>query len=308
MLSIYERGVNRHTQSFALWREYLLYMDSIKAAKRYRKTMTSALRMMPTDPQLWVMAGRRAASNGDMAAARSFFMRGCRFCIKDGTLWIEYGRCEMDWLRKVDGRRKKSKPGVDPLKPEKTDAVEDEILLSESDEEDEDNETGLLLPDPPKAQAKIIDQETAQQLKSNPAMDGAIPIAIFDVTMKQPFFTPDMAEVFFTMVSSYRDISVQPRIAQHILEALDRSYPNHPSTCNCHIREPILGLDPMTVEFPRNLREVLARLKKSMESTTDREGLAGKVVVWVDEYLALDGLDDGIRTVLEHVKSTVQGS
>lgn len=267
--------------------------------------MTSALRMMPTDPQLWVMAGKRAAANGDMASARGFFMRGCRFCIRDGTLWIEYARCEMDWLRKVDGRRKKSKPGVDPLQPEKTDADGDEILLSDSDEEDEDG-NGLMLPEPPKEQVKVIDQKTVQQLKSNPAMDGAIPMAIFDVTAKQPFFTPDLAEVFFLIVSGYRDVSVQPRIAQHVLDALDRTYPNHPSTSSCHIRAPILGLDPMTAEFPRNLREVLARLKQRMESTTDREVLADKVSAWVDEYLALDGLDDGIKTVLEHVKSTVK--
>lgn len=306
VLNIYERGVNRHTQSSALWREYLMYTDGIKAAKRYRRTMTSAIRMMPTDPQLWVMAGKRAALNGDMAAARGFFMRGCRFCVRDGTLWIEYARCEMDWLRKVDGRRKKGKPDVDPLQSEKTDNVEDEILLSDSDEDNEDEEGGLMLPDPPKSQAKVIDRETAHQLKSNPAMDGAIPIAIFDVTMKQPFFTPNLAEVFFVMVSEYRDISVQQRISQHILSKLDKAYPHHPATGNCHIREPILGLDPMTADFPRNLRQVLARLTENMESTTDKAGLANRVSVWVDEYLASDGLDDGIRTVFEHVKNTVK--
>jgi U3 small nucleolar RNA-associated protein 6 len=300
VLGIYERAVNRHTQSSALWREYLNYTASIKAAKRYRKTMTNALRMMPTDAHLWVMAGQRAASNGDMAAARGFFMRGCRFCTRDGTLWLEYARCEMEWLQKVDKRRRK---GADPLRPEKTDADEDEILISSDEEDEDDDGTGLMLPDPPKAQDKVIDNQTAQQLKSNPAMDGAIPIAIFDISRKQPFFSPDIAETFFVMMAEYREISVRPKIVQHVLDTLDTEYPNHPSTSNCHIREPILGLDPMTADFPRGLREVLAQLKQNVDSTTDKAALAGKVAAWTDEYLVLEGLDEGIRKVLEHIKA-----
>lgn len=306
VLAIYERGVNRHTQSSALWREYLNYTAGIKAAKRYRKTMTNALRMMPTEPELWVMAGRRAAYNGDMAAARGFFMRGCRFCIKDGTLWLEYARCEMEWLQKVDKRKKKSRPDADPLQSEKQNAAEDEILIDDSDEDDEDNDgTGLLLPEPSRAQAKVIDPETAQQLKSNPAVDGAIPIAIFDISRKQKFFSPDVAEDFFVMIAGFREISVQPRIMQHVLDVVDKEYPNHPSTSNCHIREPIIGLDPATAEFPRNLRQVLARLNERKATTTDSAVLASKVGAWVDEYLVLENLDQGIRAVLEHVKKTV---
>ena len=304
VLAIYERSVNRHPASGELWREYLAYAASVKAAKRWRKTMTNALRMSPTDPELWVMAGRRSARNGDMAAARGFFMRGCRFCTKNPGLWIEYAKCEMEWLEKVDKR--KGKPGKDALRPDKVEE-DDEMRIDDSDEDDsEDGGNGL--PEPSRAQAKVIDTQASEQLKSNPAMDGAIPIAIFDISRKQSFFKPEVAEAFFVMLAAFREVSVQPKVSQHVLDTLDEQFANHPSTCNCHVRQPILGLSPYTAEFPQNLRVVLGRLTERLESTSDRPELERKTVAWIDEYLALDDLDEGIRAVLEHTKSKVTTS
>ncbi|KAI5467088.1 U3 small nucleolar RNA-associated protein 6-domain-containing protein [Mariannaea sp. PMI_226] len=294
-LSIYERGVNRHQGSSELWREYLSYAAKIKASKRWRRTMTNALRMMPTDPELWVMAGRRSAKNGDMAAARGFFMRGCRFCTTNSRLWLEYARSEMEWLAKVD-KRKQSKNGKDALRPDRVED-DDELRIVDSDDDDDN-----LLPEPSVAQAKVIDKKSAQQLESNPAMDGAIPMAIFDISKKQSFFNADVAEDFYFMLASFAHVSVQPKILQHVLDALDQEYPNHPATCDVYIRQPIIGVSPTTSEFPKNLREVLARLNKKLEVTTDREGLQSKTISWIDGYLALENLDAGIRAVLEHTK------
>ncbi|KAF7555733.1 hypothetical protein G7046_g6477 [Stylonectria norvegica] len=303
VLSIYDRGVNRHPGSGELWREYLGYTAKVKASKRWRRTMTNALRMKPTDVELWVMAGRRSARNGDMAAARGFFMRGCRFCTKDGRLWVEYARCEMEWLDKVDKR--KGKNGEDALRPDKVEDA-DELRMDDSDE-DED-EDGVLLPEPSRAQVKVIDKQAAKNLESNPAMDGAIPIAIFEISKKQSFFDAELAETFFQLFTSFNTLSVQPRISQHVLDAMDQAYPNHPATCNSHIQQPIIGLSPFTAEFPKNLREVLARLTKYLETTTDRAELQRKTAAWIDVYLAMAGLDEGIRAVLEHTKKKVESS
>ncbi len=80
--------------------EYLAFASKVKATKRWRKVATQALRMHPTDVGLWKLAGTRAARNGDMAGAREYFMRGCRFCNTDSYLcglsmrsarWSGYG-------------------------------------------------------------------------------------------------------------------------------------------------------------------------------------------------------------------------
>lgn len=228
-------------------------------------------------------------------------MRGCRFCTKDGRLWLEYARCEMEWLDKVDKR--KVQKGSDALRPDRVED-DDELVIGIDTDEDED-EDGLLLPEPSKEQSKVIDKQAAQKLESNPALDGAIPMAIFEISKKQPFFNADLGEKFFELFASFTELSVQPKISQHALDALDRDYPNEPATCNAHIRQPIIGLSPYTAEFPKNLREVLTRLNKYLEITTDRIGLQNKTVAWIDDYLKLEKLDEDIRAVLEHIKKKV---
>ncbi|KAG6010550.1 hypothetical protein E4U21_005903 [Claviceps maximensis] len=303
VMTIYERSVNQHPGSSELWREYLSYTASVKAAKRWRKTMTSALRMMPHDADLWIMAGRRSARHGDMASARGFFMRGCRFCNRDCKLWVEYAKVEMEWLVKVDKR--KETQGADALRPDRADDDDELRIVGSDDDEIDDDEDGDggLMPRPSKAQADVIDKHTSEQLKSNPAMDGAIPIAIFNISRKQAFYTPEVAENFFFLFTSFKKtLSVEPKISQHVLDALNEQFPDHPSTCNCYVRQPILGVSPNTADFPRGLREVMARLGDKLESTTDKAGLSRKTAAWIDGYLALGDLDDAIRQVLEHIK------
>ncbi|KAG6144831.1 hypothetical protein E4U28_001847 [Claviceps purpurea] len=304
VMSIYDRSVNKHPGSSELWREYLNYTASVKAAKRWRKTMTGALRMMPHDADLWIMAGRRSARNGDMASARGFFMRGCRFCNKDCRLWVEYAKSEMEWLVKVDKR--KEVKGVDALRPDRVED-DDELRIVGSDDDDEEEDVdGSSLPEPSKVQAKVIDKRAAEQLKSNPAMDGAIPMAIFDISRKQAFFTPEVAETFFFLFTSFKTLSVEPKISQHVLDVLNEQFPEHPATCNCFIRQPILGVNPSTADFPRGLREVLVRLGEKLDTTTDKVALGKKTAAWIDGYLALGDLDEGIREVLKHIKGKLE--
>ncbi|KAG6232375.1 hypothetical protein E4U26_005259 [Claviceps purpurea] len=304
VMSIYDRSVNKHPGSSELWREYLNYTASVKAAKRWRKTMTGALRMMPHDADLWIMAGRRSARNGDMASARGFFMRGCRFCNKDCRLWVEYAKSEMEWLVKVDKR--KEVKGVDALRPDRVED-DDELRIVGSDDDDEEEDVdGSSLPEPSKVQAKVIDKRAAEQLKSNPAMDGAIPMAIFDISRKQAFFTPEVAETFFFLFTSFKTLSVEPKISQHVLDVLNEQFPEHPATCNCFIRQPILGVNPNTADFPRGLREVLVRLGDKLDTTTDKVALGKKTAAWIDGYLALGDLDEGIREVLKYIKGKLE--
>ncbi|PHH75927.1 hypothetical protein CDD82_4218 [Ophiocordyceps australis] len=302
VLAIYQRAVNRHPASGNLWREYLAYAASINAAKRWRRTMTSALRMMPTDPELWIMAGRRSLGNGDMASSRTFFMRGCRFCAKDSRVWIEYARCEMEWLEKVDKRKKHQ--AKHPLRPDREEDG-DQLPMDDSGSSDEDEVHSQGLAEPWQAQVDVVEKQISEQLESNPAMDGAIVMAIFDISRKQFFFNAEVAELFFIMFASFRQVSVQPKICQHVLGTMDDLYPNDACTWNCRIQEPILGIDPRTAEFPRNLREVLVRLEAGLTSTTDKTKLQDKTVAWINGYLGLSELDEGISTALQQVKLNV---
>lgn len=276
--------------------------------------MTRALRLMPRDADLWVLAGQRAAKNGDMTSARAYFMRGCRFCTADEVLWIEYARCEMQWLDKVERKKRKegNKKGQTGQKPAALAAEQvdegDEIQFNF--DEDETEEGGLILPETTvsgKEPPAVFDEKTEDALENNPAMDGAIPRAIFDIARKQPFYNARVAEKFFTLFAGFTAISVQDKMLQHVLDAMMQEYETAPATWYCYSMMPLVGASPFSAAYPRGLRETLSRLSKGLGSTSDPAELRQKAIIeWVDPVLALDGLDEGIRFVLEHTKEKLQ--
>ncbi|PSR75011.1 U3 small nucleolar RNA-associated protein 6-domain-containing protein [Coniella lustricola] len=318
IFNIYERGVFRHPGSLALWKDYLEYAARVKATKRWRKIVTRALRLHPAEVSLWVMAAGRAAEDGDVDGARSLFMRGCRFCSSGCTLWVEYARMEMQWLAKMERKNKGSgKKGHEGSMA--THAVQEGDIMM-FDEDDEDDEFGqdddnVLLPEPSlgtqsgkaKTQSNKF-EESMKKIEKSPALEGAIPRAIFDVARKQAFWSADAGEAFFDMFSEFVAVSKQSVIIEHVLDALKSDYPSHPSTCSCVIRQPLIGVEVTTVEFPKALREVLARIKMQTETTEDKAQLAEKTLAWVKPLLARKDLDDSLRTVLEYTKSKLETS
>ncbi|KAK4238794.1 U3 small nucleolar RNA-associated protein 6-domain-containing protein [Achaetomium macrosporum] len=313
---IFERAVLKHPGCVPLWLAYLDFAAEAKATKRWRRIATRALRLHPTSAQLWTLAGRRAAQGGDMERARAHFLRGCRFCTGDATLWVEYARCEMEWLARVEAKKagKGVRNGVNALEAIKaTEALQEGDIIRFDEEDEESGEEGeLMLPDPDaqgqgtKKKPEVFDEETTRKMEQSPALSGAIPMAIFDIARKQPFFGPAAAERFFDVFAGFSNVSSQERIVQHVLAAMEELFPNHPCTYSCQIRQPLIGVSVFTAAFPKALRESLARLKGALERTEDRKALAGKTVGWIDAILATEGLDDAIKTVLEHTKRSLE--
>ncbi|KAI1810389.1 U3 small nucleolar RNA-associated protein 6-domain-containing protein [Poronia punctata] len=306
VFGILERSVNRHPGSLELWKEYLAFARHTRATKRYRKVMTRALRMHPGKPEMWVLAGQKSAQHGDMQAARGYFMRGARFCTRVPTVWLEYARCEMEWLGKMEAR-KGTKGGAERAIQEQAEHDDDEIRFEESDSDDDADENGrVIIPSADRAAAKkVFDAEATSRLKNNPALDGAIPLAIFDIAQKQPFFNAAAAEQFFDVFLPFSKISAQARIIQHVLDTMNEMFPNDAATLYCYIRQPLAGIDPNTPEYPKALRETLGRIKTSLASTTNMKLLSTKLRSWLDGLLSAEDLDAGIRTVLEHTVKTL---
>ncbi|KAK4444557.1 U3 small nucleolar RNA-associated protein 6-domain-containing protein [Podospora aff. communis PSN243] len=314
---IFERAVLKHPGCVPLWVAYLEFAAQARATKKWRRVITRALRLHPTNAGLWIMAGQKAAKNGDMERARAHFLRGCRFCTGEATLWLEYARCEMDWLRRIEA--KKGGEGVrrggnvmEAIKATETaDGEDDAIEFDESDDSEGGGEDELVLPDPDlvaggKKKKDLFDEEITRKMEQSPALTGAIPMAIFDIATKQPFFSAEAAASFFDLFASFSKVSTHGRIAQHVLDAMEERYPSSPETCSCHIRQPLIGVGVQTAEFPKALRECLARLRTDFEKTSDKKALAQKMVVWIESILEVEGLDAAIKTVLEHTKQSME--
>jgi U3 small nucleolar RNA-associated protein 6 len=281
---------------------YLECARKAKSTKKFKTVLTSAIRLHPTKSQLWLYAARwTLESEADMNEARSYMQRGTRFCTMGRDLWIEYAKLEMIYLTKIAMRRKLL--GLD---------IDRTIEASTEEETAKDpgfatSEDMIAIPDfqthairPSMIEGVKVDSEAVKDPMTTPALNGAIPLAIFDAARKQPFFCAAAVEDFFDMFANFTQVRCMPKILQYVLNSMMEAYATDPSTCSCYIRQPVIGIDPNSAEFPAALATSLDRLKESVEKTKDKVALEKKIRAWMEPILAVENLDPGIQTVLRH--------
>ncbi|KAJ5033628.1 uncharacterized protein L3040_008740 [Drepanopeziza brunnea f. sp. 'multigermtubi'] len=304
IFKIFDRGTQKHPSDVALWMSYLEHAKQAKATKKFKTILTAAIRLHPLKCELWLYAARWSLeAEADMKEARSYMSRGARFCTRSKDLWIEWAKLEMIYLAKIAMRRKIL--GID-IEESTDDPMEIEGSARDKDFGDDDV-VGLGV-----TQAQVdsitpsmlgrvkVDAEAAQDPINTPALQGAIPLAIFDEAKKQQFFNAAVAADFFDMFANFTQVRCLPKILQHVLDTLTESYPKDPFTCNYYNKQPLIGIDPNSAAFPMALGSFLDRLKESMEKTNDKTELVKKTRAWIEPILALEELDPDIKTVLEH--------
>jgi U3 small nucleolar RNA-associated protein 6 len=282
---------------------YLQYAREVKATKKFKTVLTAALRMHPTKAELWLYAAKLALEDeSDMNAARSYMQRGTRFCTRSKELWIEYAKLEMIYLARISMRRR-----ILGLDGSHAIGNEQEADNGEEDQGFPTSEDMIHIPDfkahtfrPKMIDGVKVDGEAVKDPMTTPALNGAIPLAIFDNARKQSFFSAAVAEDFFNMFATVDQVLCLPKILQHVIDSMIETYPTDSSTQSCFIRQPIVGIDPRNSKFPMALASSLDRLKASKEKVSEQSQLSRKVVSWVKPILSLDDLDPGIRTVLAH--------
>jgi len=223
-------------------------------------------------------------------------------------LWIEYAKVEMIYLAKIALRRKILGLDVDR-------SIED-TEATEKDTEDPGFSTSLdviAIPDfktyalrPSMIEGVEVDAEAVKDPMTTPALNGAIPLAIFDAARKQPFFCPAAAEDFFDMFAAFAQARCLGKILQHVLDSMTELYPKDACTSNCYIRQPLTGIEPTSADFPGALGSALHRLKESRDMVKDNAELSKKTKAWIEPILERKKLDPGIQTVLRHTLRTLQ--
>jgi U3 small nucleolar RNA-associated protein 6 len=236
--------------------------------------------------------------------------RGARFCTRSKDLWIEYAKLEMIYLAKIALRRKILGLDVDM-------SIEDRDAMVE-DAEDPEFATSadfIAVPDfktnalrPSMIEGVEVDSEAVKDPMTTPALNGAIPLAIFDAARKQPFFCPAAAEDFFDMFAAFTQVRCLPKILQHVLDCMTESYPTDACTCSCYIRQSFAGIEPTSADFPAALGSALDRLKESMVKAKDKAEVSKKTKAWIEPILAIEELDPGIQTVLKHTLRRLDGN
>jgi len=299
---IMERATRKFHGDVGLWMQYLEYSKQQQAYKKVAQIFTSLLRLHPTKPELWIMAAKYVTEDqGDMTGGRSYMQRGLRFCKQSRELWLEYARLELMYMAKITARRRIL--GLDSV------PANDNPLLGIQDE-DADH---IALPantaedvDPSLRTDSLGDETSLLNIRATPALSGAIPIAIFDAAMEN-FHDPYFAEQFFNLTASFETLSCSSKISKHITDVLSSLNPTSPSSISCAIRQPLIGRQHGSLEFPVALGSVLKRINKSTEAQPSLE-LYEKFVEWLSSYLIRKDLDPDIRTVISATVNRIMNS
>lgn len=241
-----------------------------------------------------------------MNSARSYMQRGTRFCNKTPQLWIEYAKLEMIFLQKISMRRRilgLETPGqgythMDEGEMNKEDdgfaAGDDDVDFADATLPN-DKVTTLR---PSMIDGVAVDTQAVQDPMATPALNGAIPIVIFDDSRKQPFYCVAAAKQFFDMFAAFSNVHCQAKVVNHVVNSMMEQYKREPAALSCYIRQPIVGVDVQSDKFASVLATVLERVNTSIQETKDRKALAEQVRTWAAPILALQDLDSGVQTFL----------
>lgn len=297
ILFVLDRATRRFQGDIGLWMQYLSYARKQKSNKKVSEILTKVLRLHPAKLELWIYAANYAMEErGDVQEARSYMQRGLRFCRHNEKLWLEYARLELIYIAKILERRKIL--GLD-LAKEPT-----EIKLTEFG--DLNSDIFALPPVTPEDMhpdhtAETADQIAMEKLESNPALSGAIPMAIFDAAC-QELEDDRFAFNFFDAVAEFDQLPCQHSILNHVLDRLRSRSAKTPDFLVRHIREPVLGFKCTSPVFPSALGSALSRINLAENSVGDphaRCSLNHQLLLWLLSYIGEEQLDPDIQKALE---------
>ncbi|GFF52825.1 U3 small nucleolar RNA-associated protein 6 [Aspergillus udagawae] len=289
---ILDRATRKFHGDLGLWIQYIEYARQQKAYKKLSTIFTDALRLHPTSVDLWIYAAQyNVEDHADMTMSRTYMQRGLRFCKSSRKLWLHYAKLELIYIAKVVARQRIL--GLDQ-------PIEKPSLAEESGFDDP-NADMIALPkitgediNPSAGDEDGVDHVALENLNSTPALSGAIPLAVFDTAMKNFNNDDRFGHEFYDMVSEFEDLPCLRKILGHVVEVMSQHRPNSYRTHICNIKFPITGIRPTSPEFPRALRESLARLKEHRQDPN----VAKEVVSWLQPFQKTEDLDPALQKVI----------
>ncbi|PWW76793.1 hypothetical protein C7212DRAFT_193000 [Tuber magnatum] len=258
--------MDRATQKFygdqMLWMQYIEYARKERAGKILNKALMNVLRLHPTEPQFWIFAASCAIEdNMDIAGGRSYLQRGLKFNKTSRVLWVEYTKLEMVFVAKVLSRR--ALLGIDGL-------TVDGYGVGE-----EDGEGNIKLPqisaediDPSLKRDHSLDTAALEDVGTNPTLNGAIALAIFDSAVREIPDDVKFAEDFFSVFAQFGHLRCAVKILEHVIAYSREIAPTAPQTLSMCVKLPLIGVDPSEPIFPSRLRAVISEMAEAVETAS----------------------------------------
>ena len=298
IFSVLDRATKKFHGDVGLWMQYITYARQQKSHKKVAEILTQALRLHPTNPELWIYAARCSSDEqSDISEARSHMQRGLRFCERSPRMWLEYGRLELIFIAKLEGRRQ-------VLGLTQADEVrEGHVKLQETPMDDV-----IVLPTISAGEFGAVpslekeDQTVLEKIEASPILSGAVPMTVYNEAMKHLYGSDTFSLDFYDMVAEYVDLACQPTILNCILDTVRSQGPQTAAIMIRWIRQPIIGIELVSATFPSALEIALSRIKTAMTDLEDvvaKTELCRRLVEWFLSLLAMKDIDQGLETILE---------
>ncbi|KAG0124811.1 U3 small nucleolar RNA-associated protein 6-domain-containing protein [Tuber indicum] len=286
--------MDRATQKFygeqVLWMQYIEYARKEKAGKILNKALMNVLRLHPTEPQFWIFAASCAIEdNMDITEGRSYLQRGLRFSKTSRVLWVEYAKLEMVFIAKVLARRELL--GIDAPTVDEYGVEEDEegnIKLPQISAEDID---------PSIKKDHSLDTAALENIEANPALNGAIALAIFDSAVKEIPNDAQFAEDFFNVFAQFGHLRCAMKILEHVITYSQEVAPTAPQTLSMCVKLPLIGADPTEPTFPSFLRTAISRMAEVVKAAPTKAPLYASFIKSMVDIATLQEVDSDICKV-----------
>ena len=237
--------------------------------------------------EVWKYAAEQAERQGDMRAARGFWIRGSRFCPSVADVYLGWAGMELRWLARVKARRRVLGLDASTKDREAQSGASDEAKSGEMQEHDADV---ISLPtvtagefDGEATSKATTSETTIAQLDSAPIMKGAIPKVIFDTAVSQCSKSNELAAKFFDLSAEFHQISGSSGILQHVLHYLINTHPYSIQAGSCRCRLHLVGVPLDSRKFPEALRTCLKDVQATFkQATIDKPRLGGELRSWLE--------------------------
>lgn len=288
---ILDRATRKFPGDIGLWMQQIEYARRQKTYKKLSQILTRALRLHPNKPDLWTYAAQFAMDeHADMTEARSYMQRGLRFCKGSKSLWIEYMKLELIYVAKINARRQIL--GIEQSS---------ELIWRRPSAFSENADT-MALPRPTSKDihpgVESVDEVALVNLAKTSALNGAIPIAIFDAAMAQFANDNQLAQDIFDAVSAVEAVPCLRRLLTHIVNHMTASWPEDWRTLVCRVKVSCVEVPATSPEFPRSFRDALKTLQEAPSAVKRCGGLGEAIRAWLDTFLSNDSLDVALRQIM----------
>ena len=268
----------------------------------------SALQKFPSSAELWIMAAQYEFNkNANMTGARNLLLRSLRLNPETRELWLEYARLECLFLFKIMERRR-----VLGLDKEETTSMEEDALefdkrdeiqlpaITAEDLEKQDRGEGSKL-DPVLATSPLAD------VARNPALNGAIPLAVYDSAVGTRPEDISLATGFYDVfVPFYSGLQFIDAALDKVRAHLEEKFPGRGRTVLVQIKDHARGIDVADKTFPGTLREMMktANTVPSLPLKERKDCCAG-LQKYLDDLLGTPDLDEDLYKAIEIFRGKV---